>query len=490
MKRIIPHHSILILFFTQDYLPRLLDAPQRPLRPANGHDPYKDESSAINLTFDDVANPSSPPPRNYFCSTCRAISFPGTFLTDGNHMCMECEELIELDEADQQMRNDEASDDDEEEDDEDAEDAPATTTSLWDALTSYNRVRVIRTQKKPFCGQVTLLGKNCMTSSHTTKQAAIIELTSRHLAEKSTVTHGTITFVDPVFDFTLEELTQHLEADLGVMKRFPNDFPSHGLGEENEMNQLLREVAESLRGVFPANWKTNSSNRFVLDNIAECLERIADGDEESPEFPWLTGPTQGIVFPSIDDLRADMTQVRDELDGPNHNAVINILLRLEPGSNCFASESTKDGNWGPPYRYTGSKLQCPQKACAIHTVESFFHGYQAYDRFIRFIPAEYRDNPEALPFEGKQDVIKRFYRSMGIKFVPCFLKPMEDFSVDAAVEEVEALQVAINPLLDRENSRIIRELRILEDHVSASNSTTHTALCWCGCFISQFVSYF
>ena len=60
---------------------------------------------------------------------------------------------------------------------------------------------------------------------------------------------------------------------------------------------------------------------------------------------------------------------------------------------------------------------------------------------------------------------------------------MDDFSVDAAVEEVEALQVAINPLLDAENSRIKRELRLLEDHVSASNSTTHAALCWCRCSI-------
>jgi hypothetical protein len=311
----------------------------------------------------------------------------------------------------------------------------------------------------------------------------LMELICRQLAEESTVTHGTITFVDPVFDFTLEELTQHLEADLGVMRRFPNEFPSHGLGEENEMNQLLREVAESLRGVFPANWRTNSSNRFVLDYIAECLERIAGGDEESPEFPWLTGPTQGIVFPSIDDLRADMTQVRAELAGPNHNAVINILLRLEPGSNCFASESTEDGNWGPPYRYTGSKLQCPYKLCAMHAVESFFHGYQVYPGFSDFIPAEYRDNPEALPFEGKQDVIKRFYRSMDITFVPCFLKPMEDFSANATGEEVEALEVEINQWLDAENSRILRELRIFEDHVSVCNLTMFAAFCSCECSI-------
>ena len=57
-------------------------------------------------------------------------------------------------------------------------------------------------------------------------------------------------------------------------------------------------------------------------------------------------------------------------------------------------------------------------------------------------------------------------RSMDITFVPCFLKPMEDFSVNAAGEEVEALEVEINQRLDAENSRILRELRIFEDHVS------------------------
>jgi hypothetical protein len=102
----------------------------------------------------------------------------------------------------------------------------------------------------------------------------------------------------------------------------------------------------------------------------------------------------------------------------------------------------------------------------MHAVESFFHGYQVYPVFSDFIPPEYRNNPEALPFEGKQDVIKRFYRSMDITFVPCFLKPMEDFSVNAAGEEVEALEVEINQRLDAENSRILRELRIFEDHVS------------------------
>jgi hypothetical protein len=456
------------LLFMQNHRLHLLGAPPRP---AKRRLLGSKKTSPINLmTLDDVANPPSPSPRNYVCSTCRIISFPGTFKSDGNHICMECEELIELDEADQHIRSEENAESITlDEASADGEDEVAATTA-WDALTSYDRVLEKPSQASPFCGRINFKhhpgSSMSRTKSHTTKQAAIIELTSRQLAEESTVTHGTITFVDPVFDFTLEELTQHLEADLGVMRRFPNEFPSHGLGEENEMNQLLREVAESLRGVFPANWRTNSSNRFVLDHLAGCLERIAGGDEESPEFPWLTGPTQGIVFPSIDDLRADMNDVRAELGGPNNNAVINILLRLEPGSNCFASESTEDGNWGPPERYTRSRLQCPSKLRAMHAVESFFHGYQVYPVFSDFIPPEYRNNPEALPFEGKQDVIKRFYRSMDITFVPCFLKPMEDFSVNAAGEEVEALEVEINQRLDAENSRILRELRIFEDHVS------------------------
>ncbi len=439
------------------------------------------------MTLDDVANPLSPSPRNYVCSTCRIISFPGTYKSDGNHICMECEELIELDEADQQIRSeenaesitlDEASADGEDED---------AATTAWDALTSYDRLMERPPNPLPFRGQTNFPEKYkrqlSRTRSYTTKQAALIELTCRHSAEESTVTEGRITFADPLFDFTLGELTQHLEADLGVMRRFPNEFPSHGLGEENEMNQLLREVAQSLRGVFLANWRTEPSNRFVLDHLAGCLERIADGDEESPEFPWLTGPTQGTVFPSIDDLRGDMNDVRAELGGPNHNAVINIHLRLEPGSNCFALEPTQFGNWGPPERYTKSQLQCPSKLCAMHAVESFYHGYQVYPGFSGFIPSEYRDNPEALPFEGKQEAIKQFYQSIGITFVPCFLRPMEDFSVNAAGEEVEALEVEINQRLDAENSRILRELRIFEDHVRVCNLTMFAAFCSCGCSI-------
>lgn len=209
---------------------------------------------------------------------------------------------------------------------------------------------------------------------------------------------------------------------------------------------------------------------------------MANGDEE--EFPWLAATTQPrTVFPSIDELRADMAEVRTELGGSNHNEIINIILRLEPGSNCFADEQTHHGNWGPSERYTRSQLQCPRKTCAIHTVESFYHGYQAYDGFIRFIPLEYRDSPDALPFEGKQEAIKQFYQSIGITFVPCFLKPMENFSVNAAAEEVEALHVEINQQLHEEKSRINRELRDLEVHVSTYNLTTLAALCWFKCSI-------
>ncbi len=467
--------SIFTLFSTQNHRLHLLGAPQRyaKRRLLDSNKP-----SPINLmTFDEVANPPSRSPGNYFCSRCSAISFSCISTnTDGN-LCTDCLESTEGNEVDQQIRI--------EENDESIPPNEATATTVWDALTKYDRIQKMPKKDKPFRGQYRYSNRyNRMLShsrSHFTKQHCVIELECRHLVEESTVDDRIITFAEPLFGYTLGELTQHLENDLEAMKRFPTTAPPHGLGEVNQMNQLLREVASSLRGEPLANWRMNSSNRFVRNHLAECLDRIADGDEV--EFPWVDEPTQGTIFPSIDELRADMADVRDELDGPNHNAVINILLRLEPGSNCFASESTEDGNWGPPYRYTGSKLQCPSKLCAIHTVESFYHGYQALDGFSDFIPAEYRDNPDALPFEMKQEAIKQFYQSMDITFVPCFLKPMDNFSVDATDEEVEALQVAINPLLDAENSRINRELRVLEDHVSVCNLTMFAAFCSCGCSI-------
>lgn len=275
--------SIFTLFSTQNHRLHLLGAPQRP---AKRRLLDSNKPSPINLmTFDEVANPPSRPPGNYFCSRCSAISFSCISNTDGN-LCTDCLESTEGNEVDQQIRI--------EENDESIPPNEAPATTVWDALTSYDRIRRRPGRNKPFCGHTAYSKRynrmSSQTSSHFTKQHCIIELECRHLAEESTVNDGIITYAEPLFEYTLRELTQHLENDLEAMKRFPTAAPSHGLGEVNQMNQLLREVASSLRGEPLANWRMNSSNRFVRNHLAEYLDRIADGDEV--EFPWVDATTQ------------------------------------------------------------------------------------------------------------------------------------------------------------------------------------------------------